>query len=332
MASRRRSRVRLLPALPILFVFCLLLPPAPRAEDDYPHGDFQGDCTTCHSGDEFFPPQIQPEFRKKEHPFPLRQAHDLPNCRSCHTTLDFTKAPKPLCASCHEDPHRGEMGVDCARCHVPRTFIDRSRMQELHMGTRFPLRGTHRSIDCDDCHGPQPQGALRYVNTPADCVDCHRGAYQSAARPNHVAAGLPTTCDLCHVPTVWQDGKMNHALVTSPCVTCHLQDYQGTRDPNHTAAGFPTDCQLCHVPGRDWHEARFVHDPVYFPIYAGTHAGTWSACSNCHVSPSDFSQFSCLGCHPHSDAVGTRHVHEGIPGFTYNSPACYACHPRGVPP
>jgi len=306
---------------------------AVSAQDaDYPHGDFQGDCSDCHGGENFLPVQISPEFRKKVHPFPLRQAHDLPSCRACHKTLDFTRAT-PACVSCHEDPHRNELGTDCGRCHVPRTFIDRSRMQELHAGTRFPLRGSHRALDCSDCHGPEPEDALRWVNTPSACSACHQAAYDSATSPNHVANSFPTDCDLCHVPTVWEAANFNHATTSAPCVNCHLADYQGTTDPNHTAALFPTTCETCHVPGGSWHNARFDHQPPNaFPIYTGRHAGKWTACSTCHTNSSDYSAFTCFGCHPHDDRAGTENDHQAVPGFSYSSSACWACHPDGEVP
>lgn len=307
----------------------LSLAPAARAQDaDYPHGEFQGDCTDCHGGESFLPVQVSPEFRAKNHPFPLRLAHDLPSCRACHKSLDFTQASAE-CVSCHLDPHRSELGTDCARCHSPRTFLDRRRMQELHQASRFPLRGTHRALDCEECHVPQPQGALRWVGTPSECVSCHRGAYDSARRPNHASAGFPVQCDLCHVPTVWEAGRFDHRLATQACVSCHLEDYRGTADPDHEGAGFPTTCESCHAAGGSWAGARFEHDALYFPIYSGRHARQWDACSTCHTSPSNFSVFSCFGCHPHSDEWRTEDDHRSVPGFSYNSNACYACHPRG---
>jgi hypothetical protein len=321
-----------LPGLAALAFLLLLTPQATRAEDsDTPHGEFSGDCTNCHGDEGFKPPVFVPEFREKIHPFPLRQAHDLPDCRLCHRSLDFTKAI-PLCSSCHEDPHRGELGLDCGRCHVPRTFIDRRRMQEMHLGTRFPLLGVHRALDCEDCHRMQPQGALRWVGTPSECVGCHAQDFARTKNPDHKALGFPTECDLCHFPSAWEAARFNHAAVNAPCFTCHQGDYERTADPSHSAAGFPTDCGLCHKPGGDWHKARFDHDEKFFPIYSGKHQNRWDVCSDCHVSPSDFSQFSCLGCHPHSNRQGTENHHDGVPGFSYDSPSCYACHPHGIAP
>ena len=40
-------------------------------------------------------------------------------------------------------------------------------------------------------------------------------------------------------------------------------------------------------------------------------------------------QFSCFGCHPHSDQAKTDEKHQGETGYAYDSQACYNCHPRG---
>jgi hypothetical protein len=156
-------------------------------------------------------------------------------------------------------------------------------MQQAHHQTRFPLRGSHRAIDCEDCHQLTAPGNLQFVNTPTECVECHRGDFLSSSDPDHVAAGLPTVCDECHAPGAWE-------------------------------------------------QARFNHHSVFFPIYSGKHRNRWGACSTCHIVPSIFTQFSCFGCHPHSDEVGTRQDHNNVLGFRYDSDACYACHPRATTP
>lgn len=273
-------RIRPAAALAALLLGTTLLVPV-RSEDDYPHGDFEGDCTVCHGGETWLPVVVSPEFRAKEHPFPLKRAHDLPDCRACHRILDFTKAT-PECVSCHLDPHRGELGIDCARCHVPRTFLDRTRMQEQHQGTRFPLRGSHRALDCEDCHAIRGSGSLRFVNTPSQCVDCHLANYQGASDPNHIAAGFPTECDACHVPTVWEAGRFDHDSAFFPI-------FSGRH------AGRWSTCSTCHV------------NPTSFSVFS---------CFACHphsdpvgtandhdeVPGFTYNSNACYACHPRGDA------------------------------
>ncbi len=324
-------RVRPTAAAALLLAGAAVLAPGTRADDEpeYPHGDFDGDCTVCHRDDGWTPIRLSPEFRHADGRFPLVGAHEIASCRACHRTLDFSKTD-PSCVACHADVHQGEFGTDCSRCHVPRTFIDRGAMVRRHGETRFPLRGVHLALDCDDCHRPAAQGRMQFVNTAVECVACHLAAYQGTTDPDHEAAGFPTDCALCHAPTAWDQGRFNHRLTTRPCVDCHLDDYQATTNPNHAALGFPTDCEACHTP-TVWTRTAdgFDHDGRYFPIYSGTHRGRWTACSDCHVNSSNFADFSCIQCHAHDDQASVASHHADVSGFSYGPQTCYTCHPTG---
>jgi hypothetical protein len=257
--------------------------PAPLAQDEepeFPHGEFEGDCSQCHGDEGWTPLVLDPEFRGKLHPFPLRQAHDLQDCRACHSkTLDFTRAD-PACVSCHMDPHRSEFGTDCGRCHVPRTFIDRFRMQRMHHLTRFPLRGSHRALECEDCHPLVASGHLQFVRTPTECQACHLNDYLGATDPNHTTAGFPPECDACHAPGLWQQARFDHDSIFFPiysgehrnrwsgCSTCHVvpNDYR------------QFSCFGCH-PHDD--ETTTTRDHSGPPPIAGFNYNS-GACYACH--------------------------------------------------
>jgi hypothetical protein len=51
-------------------------------------------------------------------------------------------------------------------------------------------------------------------------------------------------------------------------------------------------------------------------------------CISCHTSTETFRTFDCLGCHEHRQEAmdGT---HAGFDDYKYESPRCYACHPKG---
>ena len=109
--------------------------------------------------------------------------------------------------------------------------------------------------------------------------------YQKSANPNHVAAGFPQDCAVCHTTTRWQGAVFDHSAKTkfpltgahvqaacsqchasgqfagtsSQCSACHLTDYQKSANPNHVAAGFPQDCAVCHTTAR-WQGAAFDHN------------------------------------------------------------------------
>ncbi|HSL17149.1 MAG TPA: hypothetical protein VLB51_04515, partial [Methylomirabilota bacterium] len=208
----------------------------------------------------------------------------------------------------------------------------------------YPLLGIHATLDCLACHS----GGV-YQGLPSECVDCHLADYQQTTDPNHVAAGFPTDCDLCHpaTSTTWAGANFDlstypllgiHATLDclachsggvyqglpSECVDCHLDDYQQTTDPNHVAAGFPTTCDLCHqASDPSWNQGVFDH--IYFPISSGAHMGF--DCSDCHPNGNNFAIFNCTtSCHPRSQ---TDPDHSGVSGYVYNSSACYSCHPDG---
>jgi hypothetical protein len=271
-----------LPALLLALLIALTGLAVGEDEAEYPHGDYMDDCSLCHGDESMAPAQISEDF---EHPatMPLRGAHAYADCRACHKTLDFPKAD-PACESCHLDPHRNEFGPDCGRCHTPRSFIDRSRMTRAHLATRFPLRGAHLTVECEDCHRLGSPGHLQWVKTPVECVACHLDDYQATTSPDHEAQGYPTDCELCHRPTRWQGAipNIDHDALYFPiysgrhrnfwdgCDTCHTnpEDYSEftcfnchqhgnqarTDDDHEEVSGYIYDseaCYACHPDGRE---------------------------------------------------------------------------------
>jgi hypothetical protein len=158
------------------------------------------------------------------------------------------------------------------------------------------------------------------------CTNCHTTTGWPGAVFNHSATQFPltgahvaTACASCHGDGVY-DGK------STDCYSCHQANYTSTTAPNHAAAGFPTACASCHTTNT-WLGATFNHDGSWFPIYSGKHLAKWTSCSQCHPSPSDFRQFTCLTCHEHNKTK-MDDTHKEKPGYRYESLQCYACHPR----
>jgi len=275
--------------------------------------------------------------------FPLTGKHRTLACRECHINLVFEGTPTD-CEVCHwqrrqDDRYALRLGTRCSDCHTPQSWkkVDPALWShEINAG--FRLEGIHRTLDCEECHG-----SAGFVSQPTDCYACHEADYRGTDDPNHVQAGFPTNCPACHDQRAWGNASFGHTNFvlqgrhvtaacsechengvyqgTSPeCASCHLADYNGTTDPNHSASGFPLDCEQCHgTSAGGWSGADFDHA---FPISSGRHA---VACSECHQT-SDFRVFNCLGCH---DQQETNGHHDGVTGYSYNSQACYACHPQG---
>ena len=203
------------------------------------------------------------------------------------------------------------------------------------------MTGAHASLQCISCH------ANGYAGTPTDCYSCHEQDYNNSTNPDHVQAGFPTTCEDCHTTDAWSPSTWSHdvtgfpltgAHASLPCISCHANGYAGTptdcyscheqdynNAPFHNQQGYPTNCELCHNT-TSW-ATNWDHDQLYFPIYSGEHKGEWTVCADCHIG-GDFTTFECIYCHAHSQQKMDQ-VHQGVPGYVYESWACYQCHPDG---
>ena len=271
-------------------------------------------------------------------------------CSDCHTNPSDYSINS--CTICHAQPEtddaHNEVGgyvyqdAACLACH-PNGSAEDSFNHDL---TIFPLTGAHTTTDCLNCHS---QG---YAGTTTVCSDRHIDAYNQSQNPNHLAIGISIDCGSCHTtdpgwaPATFpvhndyyplngahanianncsqcHNGDYNNTPNT--CFGCHETDYNQTSNPNHLQAQFSTDCQSCHTENA-WVPSTFDHDGQYFPIYSGTHQGTWNECSECHINPSNYAIFDCLSCHPQGQ---TDEEHNDVGGYSYNSEACYACHPTG---
>ncbi|MBK9734499.1 MAG: hypothetical protein IPO92_05825 [Saprospiraceae bacterium] len=272
------------------------------------------------------------------------------DCVECHTnTSDYKQF---TCISCHKNPqtddiHNAVQGYNyedyaCLACH-PTGDAD---MAFDHNATGFPLTGAHISTSCVSCHADGYQG------TSTACIDCHIKDYNLSANPNHTALNISTDCAACHSTAAgWSPATFAnhnnfyplngaHTLIANDCISCHngnynstpntcvgchKSDFDATVSPNHTLSQFTTDCASCHSESA-WQPATFNHDGLYFPIYSGKHNGQWTQCLDCHTTPGDFTQFTCITCHMNPE---TNDVHNGVGGYLYNNAACLACHPTG---
>ncbi len=309
---------------------------------------FATTCATCHTTITW----IGAVFNHNATQFPLTGAHIATPCQSCHGDGVYHGKPT-TCVSCHQTDYTGTTGpphqaagfpTTCATCHTTVTWIG---AVFNHSATQFPLTGAHLATPCQSCHG---DGV--YQGKPTTCVSCHQTDFNGTTSPPHQAAGFATTCATCHTTVTWIGAVFNHSTTQFPltgvhattpcqachgdgvyqgkpttCVSCHQTDYAGTTNPNHQSAGFPTDCASCHTT-TTWLGATFDHDGQFFPIYSGRHRGTWSTCADCHTNSASFAQFTCLTCHEHSKS-SMDSKHQGRSGYSYNSTACYSCHPRG---
>jgi hypothetical protein len=309
-----------------------------------PHGDLKLECRACHRPESWTQMRISREFDHGKFGFPLAGAHASSACRACHQSLDFRGASRD-CASCHTDVHRGELGADCVRCHTTRAFQDREAMVRSHQTSRFPLEGSHRALDCSDCHAPAGQGRLQFVARSTACVSCHSQQFASAKEPDHVAGGFPRDCAACHAATIWDRARFNHELTSFPllgahravacmdchaggryqgtqrtCIGCHQADYNRTLAPAHGPAGFSTDCLTCHGMST-WAGVGFDHTSrTSFPLTGAHRAAT---CADCHADGVyDGKPTTCVPCHQ-TDYDATTNPRHTLAVFPLT---CNTCH------
>jgi hypothetical protein len=331
-----------------------------------PHGQsLQLDCAACHTASswdipaEFWaqgkaakPSETETGTSKFNHnstSFPLTGQHTVTDCRSCHETLVFSQA-NPECYACHTDMHQQTVGMDCARCHSTNHWLV-DDVNEIHQINGFPLLGAHALANCIDCHASETN--LRFDRLGNECFDCHQSDFQAATSPNHVQSGYSTNCIECHDIAAFSWGGatgINHFFfplekgheiadcaachtngsfenTPSDCFACHQADFENAQTPNHSNLNFSTNCTDCHTTDIGWMPAKFLdHDALHFPIYSGEHNGEWNACTDCHTNPSNYAEFTCTSCHTNPE---TNNDHNGISGYSYNSPACLVCHPNG---
>ena len=156
------------------------------------HGaELGADCERCHAATDasFAAPTAMPAFDHANTGFALERRHAVQRCKSCHALGGVP--PQDRCASCHIDPHFGQLTLECAECHRP----DRWRLARFdHDQTGWPLRGRHFTTACAQCHTAQ-----RWVGVASECWDCHA---VDAGRAN-ANSGVPhpfgrVDCADCH--------------------------------------------------------------------------------------------------------------------------------------
>ena len=171
--------------LPQKIIFILLVPFSALAQS--PHGDnFNLDCGLCHEATSWKVDLKKVNFDHSSTKFELVGQHKAADCRSCHTSLQFSKINTD-CISCHTDIHQGSVGKDCSRCHTPKTWMVED-INGLHQQGRFPLLGNHLTADCQQCHSRYVD--LYFEPLDVDCFACHSKDYNFTQNPNHITAGF----------------------------------------------------------------------------------------------------------------------------------------------
>ncbi|HEX9656846.1 MAG TPA: hypothetical protein VGB89_08045 [Bacteroidota bacterium] len=308
-------------------------------------GTFSHNCVQCHSTVNW----NSTSFDHATTNFPLTGAHIEVQCQTCHTNGNYQLVYND-CYQCHAtdftgttNPNHvtGNFSHNCVECH---STVNWNSTSFDHATTNFPLTGAHIAVQCQTCH---TNGNYQLVYN--DCYQCHATDFNGSTNPNHVAGNFSHNCTQCHTTMNWSPATFDHAttnfpltgahttascqschvngnyqLVYNDCYQCHATDFNSATNPNHVVPGFSHDCVLCHSTAA-WAPSTFAHDAQYFRIYSGKHRGKWTLCSQCHLSPSNFGDFTCITCHEHRQS-NVDPEHNGVPGYVYTATSCYNCH------
>lgn len=159
------------------------------------HGDFGRPCVSCHAldkGRSFA--SARTAFDHRTTGFSLERRHGSQPCISCHTV--GARKPDPRCASCHINPHSGQLGGRCEDCHQPDRW---SLVRFDHDSSAFPLRGAHFMATCTECHTAQ-----RWIGLPNACWDCHATDATRAPRTVEAHRFGRVDCADCHNTWKWR--------------------------------------------------------------------------------------------------------------------------------
>src|SRR5258706_8145996 len=313
-------------------------------------------CASCHA----ITTWAAGVFNHASTGFALTNAHATATCVSCHIGNNYALTIAPTdCGNsgCHlttwqqtkAPPHAAAgatfAAANCATCH---TTVNFTTATFDHGTTGFALTGLHMSPSpspCISCHVSN-----NYTLTSTACYGCHITSWQSTATlggvvPNHITAGFPTDCSICHTTSAWTGGVFNHtatgfpltgfhatvacagchvnnnySITVTTCVSCHLNKYTATTTPNHVQVGFPQTCETCHTTAV-WTGAIFNHNTTTFPL-TGFHA-TSVACASCHVNNNYTTlPITCYGCHTATYNATTNPAHAAAVFPT----TCATCH------
>ena len=199
------------------------------------------------------------------------------------------------CGACHVAPWSSQtMTGRCLACHT-----NVATEIQGHSGIHGALVSSSSST-CKDCHSDH-HGANGALTTRID-----HNAFPFKLTGKH--ADVP--CQGCHTHAASIQDLRN---TPQDCYSCHAKN-----DPHNGTFG--TSCGQCHTTA-GWGSANFNH--AIFPVNHGTDKQA-STCKTCH--PTNFSTYTCLGCHAHTPS-SVQAAHEGRSVASLQD--CIRCHAGG---
>jgi len=305
------------------------------------------DCAACHDVNGFTP-STMPAGAHAKTAYPLEGRHRDVACAKCHTKAApaaraalgpagvVMRPDHAACASCHADPHGGQIPAAkaaCDRCHDLRGYKPSRFTVADHAKTDYALDGAHAEAACAACHGatrrglPAPARAAKagkagfvFALEEHACTDCHadvhNGTLKAARKDDRSCAGChdtrhfePSAVDAAMHDRF--DFRLTGAHRAVPCVACH-------------------EALKTRVPGAALKRAAASAAPVTFERKDPT-------CAGCHRNPhgDQFAKrrggLACETCHDDRQfQPASKFDHDRDAGFRLEGAhariACAACH------
>ena len=223
--------------------------------DDIHRGRLGGQCTSCHSENNWNPTGIYAAHARTR--FPLTGSHIGVACFRCHPAAESGQflGADPRCEACHRN--------EALQAKV-------SANGQTHTDLNL-LTG------CQQCHTPTSwqNATFNHANIVAGtCINCHlaQATLANNANTNHAAFG--TNCTTCHTTRSWSffhrtSFPMNHRGVNGVCAKCHF-DLTTPR---------MFDCIICHEGTSSVNKAKV--DQIHLGKVRGYTYGN-DACYRCH--------------------------------------------------
>lgn len=296
--------------------------------DDHHNGVFGDNCERCHTESSF----NDIIFDKKDHAvdvFPLTGKHLEEDCKSCHTD-NLNEIPKEAtCISCHkkDEVHRMKFGSKCEDCHNTDSFKKIDENTFNHDLTGFKIEGSHKKLDCVECHALKGSYQEKYLTYTKDssCIKCHS-----------------------------KDNPHKDEFKNENCSKCHNQ-YRFTPSEftvnEHKKTDFPLDgshqvvsCNQCH---KVYDENGKINKNTWKPVKKGkkskitlTFKMKDKNCADCHDNPhigqfeeyniEGTNQVNCEKCHTTESFHKTNFDHNRDTNFklinSHEDVSCERCH------
>ncbi|HLH09322.1 MAG TPA: hypothetical protein VKW78_18945, partial [Terriglobales bacterium] len=239
-------------------------------ESQFAAAPYLNRCEACHTVQGYAPSTFTLASHKKTK-FQLTGAHLATTCSECHKVRDTEGAQYKTpqfrfadlgCEQCHRDPHNGQFKErmlrtvagksGCETCHNTSDWKDISTFD--HSKTDFSLTGSHRAVNCIECHKPPNLGlklsSVDFRSAPTICENCHQDVHAG----QFAKAGI-THCADCHNTNKWKPSLFDHSRTALPlegvhrnvrCERCHTL----FKTVNDKQVLFykptPKECAACH--------------------------------------------------------------------------------------